>query len=110
MNDQVVIEESERTVVEIDDGVETRSVVVDSETISVVTALEQGPPGAGDKHYEQQFTNSASVTVNHNLGKKPSVEIIDSAGDKVIGDVNYVSDNQLLISLSAPTGGVIICN
>jgi hypothetical protein len=31
------------------------------------------------------------VTVNHNLGKRPAVTIIDSAGDEVFGDVNHIS-------------------
>lgn len=38
--DQVIIEESGAMIVEVQDGDETRSIVVDSETISVVSVLE----------------------------------------------------------------------
>ena len=35
-----------------------------------------------DAHYEQTFTNQSQVSVEHNLGKRPAVTIIDSAGDE----------------------------
>jgi hypothetical protein len=109
--DQVIVEESGRTVVEVDDGVDVRSVVVDSETISVVAALEQGPPGVGaDKHYEESFITSNSITVNHNLGKKPSVQVTDSAGTEIVVDVIHISNNQLHASWSGAFSGVIFCN
>ena len=52
-----------------------------------------------------QSTASATWTITHNLGFRPAVSVVDSGGNHVVGDVNYVSVNVLTISFSAPFGG-----
>jgi hypothetical protein len=52
-----------------------------------------------------QSVSSATWTITHNLGYRPAVSVVDSGGNYVIGDVNYVSVNALTISFSAPFGG-----
>ena len=52
-----------------------------------------------------QSVSSATWTITHNLGFSPAVSVVDSGGNHVIGDVNYVSVNALTISFSAPFGG-----
>lgn len=63
-----------------------------------------------DKTYTQSFTAQSTVTVVHNLGKLPSVNVIDSAGDEVEGEVYYESVNVVIVTFSYPTSGRIICN
>lgn len=64
-----------------------------------------------DKHYlHVQDLAAATWTVTHNLGKRPSVTVVDSAGTMVHGDVGYVSDAELVITFSAPFGGRAYCN
>ncbi len=63
-----------------------------------------------DKNFSQPFTSLSTVVVAHNLGKYPSVTVIDSAGDEVEGLVDHTSINQLTITFSAPFSGVAICN
>jgi hypothetical protein len=63
-----------------------------------------------DKTYTHDFTAQSVVTVTHNLGKLPSVNVIDSAGDEVQGDVYYVNTNEVIVSFSYPTSGRVICN
>lgn len=71
----------------------------------------QGPPGTGgDLNFTQSFTSTTSVTVNHNLGKYPSVTVIDSAGDECEGLVDHISVNSLTVSFSAAFSGTVICN
>lgn len=104
---------------------ETTVVVTSETTVDVITVGIQGPPGPGlsttdqlaegaqhryDRHYEQAFTNQSSVTVNHNLGKRPAVTVIDSAGDEVFGDVEHVGPNELTISFGSNFTGTVICN
>src|SRR3954467_10942682 len=69
-----------------------------------------GADGTGDKNYTQTFTDSSSVTVDHNLGKYPAITVIDTAGDEVIGDVDHVGLNQVVISFGAAFSGMVICN
>ena len=37
-------------------------------------------------------------TINHNMNKKPSVTIVDSANTYVIGEVEYLDSNSLRVS------------
>jgi hypothetical protein len=59
--------------------------------------------------HDQQVA-SASWVVVHNMGKKPSVSIVDTADDEVIGEVKYNSNNQLTITFSSPTSGKAYLN
>jgi hypothetical protein len=52
-----------------------------------------------------QSVSSANWTITHNLGFPPSVSVVDSGGNHVVGDVNYVSANVLTVSFSSPFGG-----
>lgn len=60
----------------------------------------------GDKFYEHvQSASSATWNVTHNLGKMPSVTVVDSAGTKVIGEVEYVDDNNVTLKFKATFSG-----
>ena len=58
----------------------------------------------------QQITPLATWTVIHNLGKYPSVSIVDSGGSIVFGEVNYTSLNQIVVSFSAAFSGQAFLN
>lgn len=66
--------------------------------------------GGSDVNYVETFTNQSSVSVVHNLNKKPAVTIIDSAGDEIEGEVNHVSANELTVDFSASFTGSVILN
>lgn len=59
--------------------------------------------------HDQQVA-SATWVVTHNMGKYPSVSIVDTADDEVIGQVTYNSNNQLTITFSAPMSGKAYLN
>lgn len=61
-------------------------------------------------HTHDQNTSSATWTVAHNLGKKPSVTIVDSADSILHGQIQYTDLNNLTITLSAPTSGKAYLN
>ena len=66
---------------------------------------------AGDKHYTHvQSSASTTWTVAHNLNKKPSVSIVDSADNVIIGQVEHTNLNNLTITLSAATSGKAYIN
>ena len=65
-----------------------------------------GLKGGGDKNYiHVQNTPSATWTVPHNLGKKPSVVIVDSADDVVYGEITYTDDNNITLTFSGAFSG-----
>jgi len=82
--------------------------------------LEQGNTGTitdflnaigGDKQYTHwQMQPSLSWTIVHNLGKYPSVAIVDSGDNVVYADVEYVSENTLIINFSAEHSGKAYLN
>ena len=65
----------------------------------------------GDKSFE--FIQGISTDfweVQHDLGKLPSVIVHDSSGNEVMGSVDYVDNNNLTITFSAPFKGTAILN
>lgn len=52
-----------------------------------------------------QLIASTTWSVAHNLGRFPVVTIVDSGGNVVIGDVQYVDQNNLTVSFSSSFGG-----
>ncbi|MBQ0141298.1 MAG: hypothetical protein KBT06_00610 [Prevotellaceae bacterium] len=67
--------------------------------------------GEGDKHYEHnQRTASAVWNIVHNLKKYPAVFVVDSGGSVVIGEVDYIDEDSLTITFTAPFAGKAYCN
>ena len=52
-----------------------------------------------------QSVSASTWTISHNLGFFPSVSVVDNGGNLVIGDVLYITENQVSISFSASFGG-----
>jgi hypothetical protein len=61
------------------------------------------PVGASYVH--TQSTSASTWTISHNMGFFPSVSVVDNGGNMVIGDVLYITENQVSISFSASFGG-----
>lgn len=66
---------------------------------------------SSDKHYTfTQVAASATWNVTHNLKKKPSVSIVDSADNNVYGDIEYINENQLTITFNSAFSGKAYLN
>ena len=64
-----------------------------------------------DSHYA--FTQTVSTEtwdITHNLSKHPSVTVIDSANNVVVGEVRYESENRLIITFNDPFKGKAYLN
>lgn len=48
---------------------------------------------------------SSSWVINHNLGFKPNVTIVDSAGTIYEGEITYTNSNSLTVSFSQSFSG-----
>lgn len=67
--------------------------------------------GAGKETFiHLQTTPSSTWIVNHTLNKYPSVVIVDGTGHQVIGDIAYLSNNELLVSFSKQFTGKVYLN
>lgn len=64
-----------------------------------------------DKNYmHNQTTASDTWVITHNLNKLPSVSVIDSADEEVVGEITYDNINQLTIKFTAPFKGKATLN
>jgi hypothetical protein len=57
-----------------------------------------------------QATPATSWMINHNLGKRPSVSVHDTAGSVMFGSVTYMDDNTLCVFFSTAVSGEAECN
>lgn len=75
-------------------------------------AHEYVDPGdlGNDLNFSQAFTSSTSVVIVHNLGKIPSVTVIDGSGNRVHGDIDYTDLNNLTITFNTAFSGVAYLN
>lgn len=61
-------------------------------------------PMAG-QYVHNQLVSASTWTITHNLGYYPAVTVVDSGNNTVIGNVTYISENQLSVSFNATFGG-----
>lgn len=87
---------------------DSSSTVVTVPVTSVVTATTVGPQGpAGSGAYiHTQTTVSSTWTINHNMGFRPSVELLDSGSQEIDGEVSHPSLNQTVVTLNPASAGL----
>jgi hypothetical protein len=76
--------------------------------------LDQGNTGSVDDYFaslsggsytHNQMVPNTEWTIAHDLGFFPNVMTFDSAGTQIIGDVDHIDNNSMLITFSHPSGG-----
>ena len=63
-----------------------------------------GEGGASYVHI--QGTASTTWTINHNLGYRPSVELLDSGSQEIDADVSHPTINQTVVTLTPASAGL----
>lgn len=72
---------------------------------------DTGAAGSDDLHYmHDQMSASAVWVITHNLGKYPSVVVVDSGGAVCEGSPVYDSINQVTVTFSAAFAGLAYLN
>jgi hypothetical protein len=81
-------------------------------TSGAYTVIASGPGATGgDLSYVfTQATAATSWSVTHNLGKYPSVTVVDSGNSVLLADVHYVDTNSLTVNFGAATSGKAYMN
>jgi hypothetical protein len=93
-----------------------RIIVKETETniIRLITPGPQGPQGpAGDaasSYTHTQSTPSATWTMPHNLGFRPSVELLNTGGQEFEGDILHLSENVCVATFNQPIAGLARLN
>lgn len=63
-----------------------------------------GPPSGFHTHV--QASASALWTVNHNLGRRPIVQVETVGGALMVADVIHISNNTFQVAFDSPSSGV----
>lgn len=83
----------------------------DAHPISSISGLEEKLSQISDKnHVYTQKSASDSWDIIHNLNKYPSITIVDSANNTVIGDITYISLNEVNIKFIGAFSGKAFLN
>ena len=91
------------------------NVIVNEDTANKVVVNQDAPnqvvvrlsASAGNtRRYEfTQQAAAATWVINHTLGGRPSVTIVDSADTHVFGEVQYISNTQVTVTFSVAFSG-----
>jgi len=107
---------NDRNIITLDRKKEGMLVFVESDgvTYQLINGFWEvfaGSSGAGDKHetHEQNVAES-TWNIQHNLGKFPSVSVVDSGGSNVEGETIYIDANNIQLLFSAPFTGKAYLN
>jgi len=61
--------------------------------------------GSGNTYLHIQGTLSDEWVINHNMGKLPSVTVMDTTNRVVMANIEYIDNNNLKISFNEPFKG-----
>lgn len=96
---QVIVTETAANVVEV-------SVPTAPAIIEIITEGPQGAAGQSEASYTHtQSSPAATWTINHNLGFKPSVELLNAGSQEIEGDVLHPSTNQAVVYFTSSVAG-----
>ncbi len=83
----------------------------DDENTASMKAIHSLLEEASDRHFTYEWrVLSATVSVQHNLHKKPSVTVMDTGGNELFCDVAYVDEDNVLLTFSTPVRGTAYFN
>jgi hypothetical protein len=112
-NNVVVQEETANNVNVYQDA--PNSVIINEDTAAKVVVNQDAPnqvvvklatsTGVTRRLVYTQASPSALWTINHSLGGRPSITVVDTAGTVVIGEVTYISNSQITVTFTAAFAG-----
>jgi len=108
----VFVQPSPSVEVELTQG-EAPEVILDApaqtSTVEVGVPGPQGPPGEQGEAWTaftyEQLSPATTWTINHDLGYRPSVELLDATNREIDGDVYHTTINQTIVMFNIPVAG-----
>ena len=77
-------------------------------TVSTTDVRVRGVGLTGYSH--DQTVSEPEWLIEHGLGKKPSVTVVDSMNRTVMGEVEYINDNALIVRIKSAFKGKAYLN
>ena len=69
-----------------------------------------GDDATAATYIHEQETPASVWTIQHNLGRYPSVTVVDTAGTEMVGDVQYVNENSVILTFRGTFSGTAYLN
>lgn len=80
-------------------------------TKNVVTIIGNGSGTGDDATFVfNQHTPSSTWKITHNMNKFPSVSIVDSGGNIIIGNIFYIDRNNIELTFNGSFSGSVYLN
>jgi len=76
----------------------------------VLSITNTGLKWASRTYTFNQTVSTATWNITHNIGAFPSVTVIDSVGNRVIGDITYIDDRSLTLTFKTAFKGKAYLN
>ena len=73
--------------------------------VQVAVEGPQGPAGSAVSYTHTQASAASTWTINHNLGFRPSVELLSTGSQEIEGDVVHTSTNQTVVTFTSAVAG-----
>lgn len=94
-----------QTDTQVQDAIQTESTVINNRIDTEVERLEEEIQESSNTFVFEQGIPATEWVINHNLNKRPSIDLVDYNGEVFEAYREYTSDNQVIIRLdSAATG------
>lgn len=77
---------------------------------SPITAIDNAVANQHSNYQHNQISSANTWSITHNLGRYPNATIVDSAGNVVIGEIFYISENQIEINFTSAFSGKAFLN
>lgn len=81
------------------------TVIINQDAPNQIVVRIGGAGGNTRRHVHTQASPSTTWVINHTLGGKPSVSVVDSADTMVVGEVTYNSNSQVTVEFTAAFSG-----
>ena len=81
------------------------TVIINQDAQNQVVVRLGGAAGNTRRHVHTQSSPATTWVINHTLGGKPSVTVVDSADTMVVGEVTYNSNSQVTVEFTAAFSG-----
>ena len=94
------------TAVNITQVVKTVTVVQGTKRILRITVPGPQGPAGGIAYVHTQAAPSTTWVINHNLGYRPAVELLDTGSQEIDAEIAHPSVNQTIVTLNPATAGL----
>ena len=82
----------------------------DQHPIDAITGLREALSNADKTFVFEQGIASDTWEIEHNLNKRPSVTVVDSAENIITAEVEYIDDNNVVVRMNGATTGFAYLN